>query len=94
MATLPFTLLLQGDIPGALGALLGNYIPYGMFWLFLGGIIFALVYGKTKSYGISGIIFILYSTLVGAVIPLEMQPYLLLLIGLMLAVMLIRTVIK
>jgi membrane protease YdiL (CAAX protease family) len=94
MSSLPFVLLMQGDVAGALKAFFDLYIPYGMFYIFMGALIFAVVYGKTKSYGIAGIIFILFCTLIGSAVPVEIQPFLLLLIGFILAVMLIQMVLK
>lgn len=94
MTTLPFQFLMQGDLAGALASVFNNYIAYGMIWLLFGGIIFALVYGRTKSYGISGIIFAIYAALIGTVVPVEMHPYLLLLVGILMAVMMFKLVIK
>lgn len=94
MTTLPFMYLMQGNLTAALAEIFNNYIAYGMIWILFGGILFALVYGKTKSYGISGIIFAIYAALIGAVVPVETQPYLLLLIGVLMTVMMFKLVIK
>ncbi len=94
MTSLPFTYLLQGDVLGALNALITTYFHYGLFYIFVGGILFASVYGKTRSYGISGIIFILYSTVIGTMIPVEVAPFFLLLLGFLGAIMLIQIILN
>lgn len=92
MANLWYVLMLNGDIAGALKAVLDSYIAYGMSYLLFGGILFSAVYAQTKSYGISGIVFILYFVLVGTAVPVEAQPFIYLLIGVLAAIMMIQVV--
>ena len=83
MPSLPFYYIEQGDWLSALSYIFNSYIPYGLFWILLGGLIFSIVQVKTKSFGISGIILIIYSITVSPLLPVEMRPYILILIGLL-----------
>lgn len=90
MPTAPFALIENADYGGALLWVFTDYVGFGMIWMLLGIVIFTLVYSKTQSIGISGVVFIAYIAAIGAVLPPEIQGYFLLVIGVMLAILLIK----
>lgn len=92
MTSMWFTYLNNGDFLGALNSVYNNYIPYGLFWIFIGILVFGVVFGKTKSYSISTVIFILYSSIAGFMIPKEVQVYFYLIIGIMLTAMFVKMI--
>lgn len=94
MASAEYNLLMQGDIIGALSGSISNILPMGLAWIFIGLIIFGVVQTKTKSYGISGLIFILYTTLLipANLVAVSIQPYLALLIGILIVIMIVKVV--
>lgn len=94
MTSLPFSYLMNGQLGQALNWAMSDYIGYGMLWIFFGMLIFGAVWVRTKSYGIAGIVFMLYTALVSVALPLEMSIYLMLIIGIMVAIMLIKLVMK
>ena len=92
MSSLPFTYLMQGEILSALGWVFNSYIGYGLLWILLGGVMFVVVYGKTQSFGISGLLLVIYSILVGPFLPVEVQSYVLLLVIVLSSILLIKVV--
>jgi hypothetical protein len=80
----------SGNILAAYSWTMTEYIGFGILWLFFATIVFALVYAKTESYAISGVVFIAMSSLISPVLPPEIQKYFLLLIGTMIAVLVIK----
>ena len=88
--------LMQGEFGAALVTAMSKVLPLGLAWIFIGALIFAVIQTKTKHYGISGSVFILYCSLtIGFnLIDIAIQPFIGLLIGIMLAVMIIQLVIK
>ena len=90
MPTVPFTLIENADYGGALLWVFSDYLGFGMIWMLLGIVIFALVYSKTKSVAISGVVFIAFIAAIGAVLPPEIQKYYLLIIGVLLFILLIK----
>lgn len=90
MASLPFTLLEQGDPVGALDWVFTNYLGFGIIWMLIGIMLAAVVYGKTESGSITGIFLIAFSIPVGVAFPPEIQKYFLLLIGILIAVAAIK----
>lgn len=94
MPSAEYTLLVNGNYTTALQTGLTNLLPLGLVWVFIGLLIFSVIYMKTKSYGVSGMIFVVYSALVIGynVIPVAIQPFMALLVGLLLAVMLIKVI--
>lgn len=87
MPSVPYTYLTDGNIGGALNWVMTDYIGYGMLWMFMGILLAALIFSKTRSFGITGIVFIFYTIAVTSVLPVEMQPYFLLMIGIMLSIL-------
>lgn len=77
----PMTLLTQGDITGMILYVMGNYPYYAVFWIYMGILMFATVQDKTKSYAISGYLLLVFLSLVGTQLPPFVQPYFVLLIG-------------
>lgn len=96
MASVCYALLLNADPAGALLCAISNVLPMGMAWVLIGLVIWAAVKMKTEGYAISGIIFILYLAILipANLIPVMVQPFLALLIGLMIAIMLVLIFIK
>lgn len=87
MPTLPFQFLTTGNVTSAWGWFMDSYIGFGMMWMIFGVLIAAVVFGKTKSYGLTGIVFIFYSVIVSTRLPPEIQSYFLLLLVAMAAIM-------
>ena len=88
--SLAFTLLMEGNVLGALQWIYSNYIPYGLFYVLIGIMVFGISYSKSRSYAIGGMVLTLFCTMIGALIPQELQNMLLLIIITMAAVLLIR----
>lgn len=88
--TLPFTLLMQGDVIGALSWVFNSYIPYGLLWVFIAVLVFAISFSKSKSYGIAGIVVVSFFTMIGPFVPQELQAVLLLIIIVMGVALLIK----
>jgi hypothetical protein len=91
-----YALLLAADPVGALSCTISSILPYGLAWLFIGMIIWAAVKKKTEGYAISGIILILYLALLipANLVPVSVQPFLGLLIGLMITIMIVLIITK
>lgn len=90
MPTAPFALIENADYGGAVLWVFTDYVGFGMIWMLLGIMIFSLVYSKTQSIGISGVVFIAFIAAIGAVLPPETQKYFSLIIGVMLAIILLK----
>lgn len=90
MVSIPYSYLNNGDWGGALNWVMSDYVGYGFLWIFIGIILASLVMAKTKSYGITGIVFIVYCVAISAALPIEVGQYFLLLIGIMLSIMVIK----
>lgn len=96
MVSICYALMLGSDPIGALLCAITAALPWGLSWILIGLIIWAAVKIKTKGYAVSGIILILYLALLipANLIAVEAQPFLGLLIGLMITIMLILIVTK
>ena len=75
--------LSQGNYLGALNYALNDSttIPYGMFFILLGIGISAMVYEKTRSLSITALIWTLYTLTSVSLLPVAVQPYFALFIG-------------
>ena len=84
------------DIVGMWKWAFKEYMPYGIFFILYGIALTSTIYGKTKSISISGFIFTFYAAAVVAAGYAEktVQPYFLLLIGIILTVLTIRVIWK
>ena len=91
-----YALLLASDPIGALLCTLSSILPYGMSWVLFGILIWGAVKIKTKGYAISGIILIIYLALLipAGLIPVSVQPFIGLLLGLMITIMLVMILMK
>lgn len=96
MPTAEYALLMQGNFTEAMKVGLYNMMPLGLFWLFTGLLVFAVVHNQTKSYGISGMVFATYSALIlgYSLVDVSIQPFMALLVALVLAIMLIKVIMK
>jgi len=89
-------LLSSGDFTGALLWALTESpgLQYGVFFIFLGVVIASLVHTQTKDFSITGLVWIVYLAAVGSVIPYGVAPYFMLLIGVSIAVLIIKVMLK
>lgn len=90
MASEQMTYIVQGDWLGAIQWGLSDYIGFGIAWLFISILVFTVVYMKTNSYGISGLVFIIFTGMVAPFLPPEVQLYFILIIVGMLASMIYK----
>jgi len=84
------TYLADGNITQALSWVMTDYIGFGILYMFMGLVIFAVTYTKTENYGISGIIFVVYSIIVSSTLPSEIAMYFYLIIACLLAILLAK----
>ena len=95
MSSAEYILLIEnGDILGALSTAITNLLPLGFAWIIIGLAIFGVIQNKTKSYGVSGLILVIYLSLL---IPMNfvdyaVQPFLALFIGILITVMLLKII--
>lgn len=92
-----FYLLTEGKILDSLNWVFSEYISHGFLWLLFGILIFTVVQYKTKSYGISGLMLIIYFSIISMVtingkslIFEGFQPFILLFIGILGVILFIR----
>ena len=90
MVSVPMNYFNQGEYLQAMNWVMTDYIGFGILWMFLGIVLFAVVFSKTQSYGISGVILIVYSAIVSATLPPEIAQYFYLLIAVLGASMLAK----
>ncbi len=83
MSSLPFTQVTDGNWVEALETVFNTVFPYGLFWIIIGLLIFAVVQTKSRSYGVSGIVMVFYFGIVSTLMPVEIQPFILLFIGIL-----------
>lgn len=99
MTNLPFHYMVEGEFNSAITWVFTNYIMHGLLWVFIGIILFAVIQTKTKSFGISGVVLIIYFSILSiatidgqSLIMPVIQPFILLLIGILGAVMFIKII--
>lgn len=94
MPSVCYTLLITGDWLGALACSLSNVLPLGLFWVLMGMIIFAAMQVKSKNFAVSGVILILYLAIIipANLVEVSIQPFLALLIGLLIAALIIKLI--
>ena len=90
MADVPMYYLGQGDPVQALLWVFNDYIPYGVIWLLIGIAIFGTTYGKSKSAAIGGFVFAMFLSIVNVVLPVEVQMYFTVIVGVMLFMVVYR----
>lgn len=78
-----------GNFTDALRCSLETAFPYGLFYVLLGFILLAVVMKKTKSYSMVGITMLLYSLAVSTVVDSSMMPYIFLIIGVSVMILLL-----
>lgn len=88
--SLPMSYIADGNAIGALAWGMTEYIGFGIVWLFISVIVFAVVYAKSDSPAIAGTVFISLVGVAAAVFPPEIQKYFLLLIGVMITVLAVK----
>jgi len=96
MVNVCYALLLAPDPVGALLCAISAVLPFHMAWILIGLLIWGAVKIKTKGYTIPSIILIVYLALLipAGLVEVSVQPYLALLLGLSIAIMLILIVTK
>lgn len=92
MPSVPMVYIGQGDILSALSWFLNDYIGYGIMIMFFGILLFVVVQSKTKSFGLSAIVLIVYSGVAGARLPQEIQMYLYLILVIMATVLFLKII--
>lgn len=83
------TYMNSGEFLQSLKCALDNIFPFQLFYVFLGFVIMGVVFQKTKSYSMSGIIMVLYLMATTTVMDTSFQPYYLLLVGISVMVLLV-----
>jgi hypothetical protein len=83
MTTLAMYYLTQGDYAGALLWVMNDYIGYGILWFLFGLAIFGTVYKKSRSTAMAGLFFAMFLGLINQLLPVEVQMYFLLIVGVM-----------
>jgi len=89
MPSLPYVQLLAGNVTDAL-VTAWDALPYSLFWIMIGILIFGVVHTKTRSYGVSGLITILYFVVASPMIHQEIMVYIALLLGILGVVMFLK----
>lgn len=89
---LPMYYLSQGQVDKALLWVFNDYIGYGIVWLLIGVAIFSVSYGKNKSAAITGFIFAMFLSQINYLLPVEVQGYFALIVGIMLFMVVYRVV--
>lgn len=91
-----YALMLTGDTIGGFLCAVSNILPMGLAWVLIGIVIWGAVKINTKGYEISGIIFILYLAMLipTNLIPVSVQPFMALIVGVSLAIMIIMIITK
>jgi len=88
-ASICMTYLNSGEFLEAIRCSLSHTFPFNMFFVFLGFVLLGVVFQKTKSHAISGIVMILYALSAYTVIDKSFQPYYMLVMGVSIMVLLI-----
>jgi len=92
MNEVPMYYLSLGQADQALLWVMNNYLPYGIFWLFIGLAILGVTHGKSKSAGISGFVFAMFISIVNAALPVEVQAYFSVVVAVLLFMVVYRVV--
>lgn len=80
-ADVPMYLISTGDYLGALMWVLNSYMPYGIVWILVGVMVYGVTYQKSRSMAVVTVIFALFLAITGLYLPLEVQFYYSLLVG-------------
>ena len=84
MADVPMYYLSQGEFAEALLWVFNDYIGYGIIWLLIGLSIFSTSYQKSKSAAVGGLVFSMFLGIVNALLPVEVQSWFTILVGVLL----------
>ena len=84
MADQPMYYLSQGEYDNALLWVFNEYVGYGIVWLLIGIAIFSTSYNKSKSAAIGGLVFSMFLGLINSLLPIEVQAYFTVLVGVLL----------
>lgn len=84
MAEVPMLLFSQGDYEGALLWVMNDYVGYGIVWILIGIAVFSTSYQRSRSAAIGGLVFSMFLGLINSLLPVEVQTYFTILIGLLL----------
>lgn len=90
MADQPMYYLNQGQYDEALKWMFNDYIGYGIIWLLIGVAIFSTSYQKSKSAAIGGLVFSMFLGLINSFLPIEVQGYFTVLVGVLLFMVVYR----
>ena len=82
-ADVPMYYISQGQLDQALLWIFNSYIGYGIIWLLIGFMVFGTTYQKSRSAAISAFIFAMYLALIGYLLPVEVQMYFTIIVGIM-----------
>lgn len=92
MADVPMYYMSQGEFGQALLWVFNSYIGYGIIWLLIGIAIFATVHGKSRSAAISGLVLSMFLSIVNVALPVEIQAYFTVLVGVILFMVVYKVV--
>jgi trehalose-6-phosphate synthase len=84
MNEVPMYYLSQAQPDEALLWVFNNYLAFGIVWFLIGMSIFSTSYQKSKSAAIGGLILSMFLGLINSLIPVEVQTYFTILVGLLL----------
>lgn len=88
--SIPMNYFAQGDFQNAMLWVFTDYVGYGIVWAFWMITIFAVTYNKNKSAAIGGFFLAFAFAVMGGLLPVEVQPYFAVLIGLLLFMIVYR----
>lgn len=88
----PMYYITTGQYEQAFLWVLNNYMPYGIVWVLIGVMIYGVTYNKSRSMAIVTVIIALFLAITGVFLPLEVQFYYSLLVGLSLFAVVYRIV--
>lgn len=92
MADQPMIYLSNGQYDQALLWIFNDYVGYGIIWLLLGVAIFSVSYSKSRSAAIGGLVFSMFLGLINSLLPVEVQAYFTILVGVLLFMVVYRII--
>jgi len=92
MADQPMIYLSNAEYDQALLWIFNDYVGYGIVWLLVGVAIFSVSYQKSRSAAIGGLVFSMFLGLINSLLPVEIQAYFTILVGVLLFMVVYRIV--
>ena len=74
----------RGEFLEAIAWVINDYVGYGLIWFLIGITIVGVSYQKNRSWGIAGFVFSMFTAMIVEHLPVEIQAYFTLVVGVML----------